>query len=99
LCVLFGNLLENALEACRRLDADEKYIRFAVNQNKGFITVVSDNSFDGGTIKDGGIFHSRKRPGPGIGTASIKAIAGKYGGYAEFSAEKREFRVSVVLIF
>jgi len=97
LCVLFGNLLENALEACRRLDAAEKYIRFAVSRNEGFITVVSDNSFDGKMIGEGGALHSRKRPGPGIGTASIKAIAEKYGGYSEFSAEGREFRVSVVL--
>lgn len=97
LCVLFGNLLENAIEACRLVKTEKKYIRFTVTSNDSFITVLSDNSYDGIYIEDRGVLHSRKRNEAGTGTASIKAISEKYNGYADFKAGMSEFRASVVL--
>lgn len=97
LCVLCGNLLENAIEACRHLPPEERYIRFGVTFQESFLTIVSDNSFDGAYEKKDGAFSSRKRPGKGIGTASIRAIGEKYQGYAEFSASASQFQASVVL--
>ncbi len=98
LCVLFGNLLENAIEACQYLDSEDKMIRFAAKLNNSVILVLADNSFDGTLDYKKGHFYSRKRPETtGIGTTSIRAIADKYNGYSEFKTEDCLFKVSVAL--
>lgn len=97
LCVLFGNLPENAIDACGYVEADKRYIHFRVTSNDSIIAIVSDNSCDGTFNENGGNFNSRKRPEIGIGTASIKAIAEKYDGYVSFCIKADKFQASVVL--
>ncbi|MCL2199636.1 MAG: GHKL domain-containing protein [Defluviitaleaceae bacterium] len=96
LCVILGNLLENAVEACRQIN-ESKFIRASsmLKGNTLFITV--DNSFYGEIKKDGDTFMSTKREGEGIGTSSVKAIVEKYGGEARFETKGNEFRASVML--
>ena len=96
LCVVLGNLLENAVEACRRMDGG-RFIR-ANSMVKGtalFITI--DNSHSGRITKSGDAFMSSKREGEGIGISSVKAIAQKYEGEARFDAEDGVFKASVML--
>ena len=96
LCVVLGNLLENAVEACRRMDGG-RFIR-ANSMVKGtalFITI--DNSHSGRITKNGDTFMSSKREGEGIGISSVKAIAQKYDGEVRFDAEDGVFKASVML--
>lgn len=95
--VLFGNLLENAVEACQRQAEGKPFIRLAVRQAGGGIVVVLDNSFSGEVQRDGEALLSSKRDGAGIGVGSICEIAEKYGGYAEFTDRDGVFSSSVFL--
>jgi hypothetical protein len=101
LCVLIGNLLENAVEACRYVAPDQRYIRFTTSEKGGFLIILCDNSCEGIIKKDalggGASLLSRKRGDHGVGTASVAAIAKKHGGKAEFTAEHGEFRANVLL--
>ena len=96
LCVIFGNCIENAIEACKRTDKD-KYIKVCSKQKGEMFTITIDNSFDGFLKKDGDKFLSLKHEGEGIGISSVKAIVEKYGESAQFEADENEFRATVIL--
>lgn len=95
--VLFGNLLENALEACLCLEEGEGYIRLKVCPLGGCIIIIMENSCKGRPQQEGDAFYSSKRKGLGIGTGSVRRIAEKYGGVAEFDWEREVFIASVML--
>jgi len=96
LCVVLGNLLENAVEACRGTSV-RKFIRVnsMIKGTALFITV--DNSYSGEIKKIGDSFMSGKREGEGIGISSVKAITKKYEGEACFEAGENVFQASVML--
>lgn len=99
LWALFGNLLDNAIEAVEDLPPEKRIIRMNVSRQKGFLCIHEDNwcekelIFENGlpktTSKDDG-FH-------GFGTLSIRMIAEKYGGRADVACEDKVFSVDVCL--
>ena len=96
--VLFGNLLENALDACKtELSAGKKIIvRAELSGNS--LCVAVDNTYTG-TLKytGSGDLISTKHSGIGLGTRSVKSIAEKYGGICRFETEDGMFRASVFI--
>ena len=96
LCIIFGNSIENAIEACRKLSG-ERYIRIYSKLTGKLLTITIDNSFNGEVKKDDEKFISTKHEGHGIGTISMKAVAQKYDGAVEFSTRDDEFQVSIML--
>ncbi|MEG1447678.1 MAG: GHKL domain-containing protein, partial [Ruthenibacterium sp.] len=60
LCIIFGNLLENGIEACNRMTAGTKFIRLRSRLQYGTLTVTMDNSFHGIITKSSGKFLSSK---------------------------------------
>ena len=98
LCVIFGNLLENAAEACGRMDGDEtKFVRINSSLQYDLLTITMDNSFNGKLAQEGWRFRSSKRNDFGVGLASIGSVAQKYGGDAEFRGEGKTFLSSLYL--
>ncbi len=99
LCIVIGNLLENALEACVRATGERK-IFFAAKCVHSQLVLLVDNSFDGHIRVWEGKYLSRKRQDrEGLGLASVRAIAEKYGGSALFypDAQKHLFHSEVML--
>ncbi|MEG0838444.1 MAG: ATP-binding protein [Hydrogenoanaerobacterium sp.] len=95
LTVLFGNLLENAFDACVKATEGEKYISLKIKRNNtGLITVICENNFDGVINKQDGQLLSRKKTG-GIGLSSIEDIAKKYNGKVRLKTENKKFKVYV----
>jgi sensor histidine kinase YesM len=98
LCVIFGNCLENALEACRRMNGGQKFIRITAKLNGTNLFITMDNSFDGNVSKsDNGFLSSKRNNKTGIGLSSIKFIAEKYNGNVQFSAEGHIFKSNIFL--
>ena len=95
LCVIFGNLMENALEACGRMAEGKKFLRLGSRVHLGLLTIIMENSFDGQVKQEHGKYVSRKRDDYGVGLSSIQAVAKKRGGGAQFEVEDRVFRSSV----
>lgn len=96
LCVVFANLLENAVEACGRITGGKKFIRLSSSLEYGVLTITMDNSFDGQARQEDGKFLSSKRvDAPGVGLSSIQAVARAHQGDARFEAEGTVFRSSV----
>lgn len=103
LCILVGNLLENALTACRLMASSpsgtdrERYIRVrGLFTPPDGLSLTVDNSFLPNTSP-------RKKPanydspGLGLGLSSIRSIAARFGGTACFEQTPQEFRAAVLL--
>ncbi len=97
LCVLLGNMLENAVEASARLKPGQRSISLLSAISGDYLTINMENRFDGVFEASDGVFASRKHEGEGIGLSSIRAIAQKYYGHALFTAQGDLFETSVIL--
>lgn len=94
--VMLGNLLENAVDACKEEKSDDKKIivRAAVDSTSLCVTV--DNTFSGAPKHTAdGEFASTKHNGTGLGTRSVKSIAEHYGGVCRFETHDGMFQASV----
>lgn len=98
LCILLGNLLENAVESCRRFTAGTPAIRIhAQIAGSHAISITVDNSCPFAPTEENKKFLSTKHSGPGTGTLSIRNIAAQYHGIADFQYEDGVFYASVFL--
>ena len=92
LCVVFGNLLENAAEAIGRLgEGAEKKVRLSAVMHMGNLVIHMENSMSGTPKKWGRYYVSSKREEVGIGLTSIENIASMYNGDAQFHTEDGKF--------
>lgn len=97
-CILFGNLLDNAVRACKTIPQTDRYINLTADTNTpGSLYIAMANSFDGKTKESGGKFLSTKRNSSAVGLSSICTIAEKYHGIAEFTVKNMEFISNVML--
>lgn len=96
---IVGNMLENAIEACRRMEYGARRIQLKSMLREDMLILVMDNSFDGDFIQRAdGVAVSRKREsGIATGLSSIRLVAGRYGGTALFETDDRVFKTSVRL--
>jgi Signal transduction histidine kinase regulating citrate/malate metabolism len=98
LCGMIGNILDNAIAACRSLDQDKRWIQFTlITQHNSQLCVVATNSFDGHVRKKNDGYLSTSHSGRGIGLLSISSTAEKYGGTAEFSHVGNEFYTDIMI--
>lgn len=97
-CVVLQNLLENALEASRRMDAGPRYIHLKARLRGGNLVLITvENAWKGILAERDGFPLSSKRPGTGMGLRSVAHIAEKNGGYYRFLCENGAFTANVML--
>jgi two-component system sensor histidine kinase AgrC len=99
LCVIIGNCLENAIEACGKISNTEaRFIDLAVTITKGYLVIKIANSFSGLVQRRDDSFISSKRSADnGIGLSSVKTLAAKYQGQCLITFDQQAFKVSVSL--
>ncbi|MBC3888967.1 GHKL domain-containing protein [Acetobacterium paludosum] len=98
LCVIFGNILENALEACCKITNANKFIKISSQFLNNKLYIAVDNSYEGTLRLKNDIYLSQKRKEEaGIGMLSVMGMAKKYNGEASFKAVDKTFCVSIVL--
>lgn len=96
LCAVLGNLLDNAAEACEKLDVKERFLRVYIGRLKGQIYISVQNSA-GAVKKVGGAYRSTKEGEHGYGLFRIDRIAKKYGGYVNRQNEEGVFATEIML--
>lgn len=99
LCVILGNCLENAIEACAKLPEDRlRHIDIKTALAKGHLTITVANPFNGLALRQGASFASSKSGGDhGIGLASVNALTAKYQGYCAINCEQQVFKIAISL--
>ncbi len=100
LCNIIGNLLENAIAACRELEEGKRYIALSVSTagEDASLVIVMTNPYTGALRKRKDRYLSTHRNGSGIGLSSIRSIAERYDGIAEFSDENGVFKSNVMVM-
>ena len=99
LCVLFGNLLENAMESCmKHLDQHPSIRVCAKLLGEGTLSITVDNSPADPPKKKNKHILSTKEGGTAFGTYSVEQIARRYDGEARFEWQDGTFYTSVVLM-
>lgn len=95
--VLFGNLIENAIDACKEEHGDDRKIDIRARLKGSTLCVTVDNTFTG-TLRrtTDNEFLSTKHKGLGLGTQSVKSIAEHYGGVCRFEVKDGMFCASVM---
>ena len=95
--VLLGNLLENAVEACKREPGELKTIQLRMKRRGSSLLILVDNPCTAPIVGDGDTPLSSKREGAGSGVVSVREIAARYGGTAQFEQKNGMFYASVLL--
>lgn len=104
LCVILGNILENALDASAPVPQDQRLVTVAVTCHEGTIGIEVKNRYEGDLVPDGKNFYSSKEKGRhGIGLSSVRSMAEKYGGDVWLKTEQKEdgineFSIQVLLL-
>ena len=99
LCAIVSNLLENAVEACIRMNSQDKFIHLKIlSTTKFLLTIIVENSYEGEILRSGNTFISSKKKGrKGIGISSVLNIIEKYDGISKFEYQDQLFKVSILL--
>lgn len=99
LCIVIGNLLDNAMEAClRQPEGEERFIRVFLGVMKKQLYLSVSNSMGGTARKSGGRYLSSKTSGThGFGLQRVDRIAEKYGGYVNRQSEEGVFATEILL--
>lgn len=100
LCTLYGNLLDNAIEAVSSLpSADQKTITLRTNLRGCFLLIRTENHFLGERRPHGNVFFTTKADANahGYGLRSIRDCVNNLGGEMTLSAENRLFIVNILL--
>ena len=96
---LFGNILDNAIEAAEKLEeSEQKVIKLSVEKQGYFVSIHEENYFsdklefeDGlpKTTKPETVYH-------GFGMKSIRMLAGQYDGSVKIAAEGNRFILDIL---
>ncbi len=102
LCTLFGNTIENAIEACQRIEADSelhsgRFIGVKSKAEKGHLVVRIENSFNGKRKPAGEPFSSSKGAFGGVGLESVRTVVERYQGCLNCETRDNVFIFSAVL--
>lgn len=93
---IFGNLMDNAIEAADKINESEKYIFIKVQKKVNFIIIAIKNSMAGiynedvKTSKSNSSFH-------GYGIKNVKNALKKYNGELDIRVSGNEFVISIAL--
>ena len=100
LAVLFGNILDNAIESVSKITQEErKLIHMAIVKQKGFARIRVENCYEEKPQIEGENFITSKsdKKYHGFGVKSIKNIVKKYGGSTTIQAENGWFEIRILI--
>lgn len=99
LCVIIGNLLDNAIEACLKIENEsDRFIRIYVDVFKEQLYISVQNANGGMIKKIGKTYQSTKLTNfHGFGLKRIDNIVNKYNGYINRQNEEGVFATEVML--
>lgn len=96
---LLVNLIDNAIEAVREVEMDEKKIKINIHPHHNKLLINVANSVAQNPIKDDKLIRRRKpnKQEHGYGLLNVKYVVDKYEGYMEYSCKENIFEINVLL--
>lgn len=100
LCVLFGNTLDNALDACAKLPVEDKKTIGIVSKSMGdyFWLTVTNPVAENVKIKNNAIATTKEdKNHHGFGLYSLRKVVGEYQGEINLTCQNNLFKISMEL--
>ncbi len=98
LCILLGNLIDNAVEACRGIsDEAERFLRIYMCIRKKQLYISVSNATNEVIRKLDAEYISKKRGDHGHGLKRINIVVDKYGGFIKRANEPGVFATEIML--
>ena len=96
---LFGNVLDNAIEAVSQLEPQRRMISMNVMPKNGFLFIHCENYCDEKPEFVNGVPQTTKadKDYHGVGTQSLQMLAERYHGSCSFSSDQAIFKTDIVL--
>lgn len=98
ICIVLGNLFDNAIEACCKV-ANERFLYFEMVQNKGYVHLILKNTIEASVLETNPELLTTKgeKNLHGVGLRSVKSVVKKYNGMMSFYEEHDMFVIDVWL--
>lgn len=93
---IFANLLDNAIEAAKKID-NNSYIKLHINNFNDFIVVNIINSMKDKPIMKNEKFKSTKVGHEALGIENIRKTLNKYDGNLVIEFDNHEFKVNIII--
>ena len=90
LSIVIGNLLDNAIEACRKAEG-EKFLRLTLRIKGNMLYFYLLNSAGKKQAKIGSLFRTGKSGAQGFGLHRAEAIVRQHGGWVKYNSEDGAF--------
>ena len=98
LCIILGNLFDNAIEACQRLPLQERMIRvYMYMKNTQLYISFTNTTAQKKQKKENGRFATTKGRGHGYGLVRMDTIIERYQGYIRRGSEDGAFTTEILL--
>ena len=98
LCVILGNLFDNAIEASVKLPESQRLIRLYMDMKGSQLYISFTNFAPGGKLTQaGGRFSTTKGSGHGFGLLRIDSVVKRLGGYLRRASEEGAFTTEILL--
>lgn len=97
LCVVIGNLLDNAIEENRKLDGEERFLRIYIGTKNTFLYIAVTNAAGKKQKKAGRRFPSSKGTRHGFGLYRVEGAVKKYGGTFSAASEDGGFTAEALI--
>lgn len=97
LCIILGNLVENAVEACMSIEDSKRLIVVKTEMKGNQLVLMIKNTYQHEIIEKEHQFYSTKHKGMGIGLESVKRVTEKYKGQMKVDYDENHFSVFILL--
>lgn len=97
LCIIIGNLLDNAMEACCRLEPENRFVHIYIHVKGAMLYMSFTNSSGKKQHKIGNLFLSSKGSEHGFGLVRVDSLIAKNGGYLTRASEDGGYTTEVTL--
>ncbi len=97
LCVIIGNLLDNAIEENEKLPEEDRFVRIYMGTKNTQLYLAITNAAGKKQAKKGSLFSSTKGSSHGFGLARVESIVKKNEGIFSVASEDGGFTVEILL--
>ena len=98
LCIILGNLLDNAIEASMKLPESQRLIRIYMDMKNTQLYISFTNfTAEKKMVRRGKVFETTKGAGHGLGLARMDAIIERLDGYVSRNSEDGAFTTEILI--
>ncbi len=93
LCIVLGNAMENAIEACKKLNNPEaRFVSVEARTMNNQLLIKIENSYNGClNIQNGDYISTKSEKSHGLGMKNIKRVVEAYGGFIKTEYNRMTF--------